>query len=603
MNHIHHNGAGESLSPDQAPTTKRSAVEGVKESSRHLRGTISLELVTDTDHFSEQNKQLLKFHGTYQQDDRDARKTRRKEGDGKEYIFMVRCKIPGGRMTAKQYLAVDDLAGAYGNGTLRFTSRQGIQLHGVLKSHLKETIAGINECLLTTLGSCGDVERNVMCCPAPHHQDGAHDWLQETAAALAEHLAPRTRAYHEIWLNGERVEEGVRGQGSGVSQEDESEPLYGKVYLPRKFKTGLALPEDNCIDVHGQDLGLLAIVENKTIVGYNVLVGGGMGMTHGNENTFPMLARPICYVPADQVLSIAEAVVKLFRDHGNRVDRKRARIKYVVHDWGVAKFREVLSGYAGAPLEPPRPVEVSGYDPHHGWHSQGNGKWYFGLSIENGRVKDNGLHRIRSGLRAIMERFQPNLRITPIQDLLLCDLDADARPEIEKMFEEFGIHRPDELSTVRRHSMACPAVPTCGLALTESERVMPGIIDQIELELRRLGLENEKLSVRMTGCPNGCARPYQSDIGLVGRSGDKYTIFVGGQILGNRLNFQLRDLVPLSQIVATIRPLLEHFKEERLAGESFGDYCHRLGVEQLQKMLDDKQLDPAKNGHAPNAKG
>lgn len=581
---------------DAAPN--RSAFEGVKEASGQLRGTISLELVTDTDHFSDQNKQLLKFHGTYQQDDRDARKSRRKDGEGKEYIFMVRCKIPGGRLTAKQYLAVDDLAGAYGNGTLRFTSRQGIQLHGVLKSHLKETIAGINQCLLTTLGACGDVERNVMCCPAPHHHDGVHDWLQETAAALAEHLAPKTHAYHEIWLNGEKV----RDQRSEVrDEESESEPLYGKVYLPRKFKTGLALPEDNCIDVYGQDLGLMAIVENKTVVGYNVLVGGGMGMTHGNANTFPMLARPICYVPADQVLSIAEADVKLFRDHGNRADRKRARIKYVVHDWGVEKFRQVLSGYFGSPLEVPRPIEVHGYDPHHGWHPQGNGKWYFGLSIENGRVKDDGSHRLRSGLRAIMERFQPNLRITPIQDLLLCDLDADARPEIEKTLEEFGIRRPDELSTVRRHSMACPAVPTCGLALTESERVMPGIIDQFEQELRRLGLENEKLSVRMTGCPNGCARPYQSDIGIVGRSGDKYTIFVGGQILGNRLNFQLKDLVPLNQIVATIRPLLEHFKEERISEESFGDYCHRLGVERLQKLLEGKQLDPAKNGHAGEA--
>jgi sulfite reductase (ferredoxin) len=599
MDRINKQILGHAPSDDPTSAPKRSAVEGVKESSRQLRGTIALELVTDADHFNDQDKQLLKFHGTYQQDNRDARQSRRKEGEGKEYIFMVRCKIPGGRLTAKQYLAVDDLAGAYGNGTLRFTSRQGIQLHGVLKSHLKETIAGINQCLLTTLGACGDVERNVMCCPAPHHRDGVRDWLQETAAALADHLAPKTRAYHEIWLNGERVEGGDRSQESeDRGQESESEPLYGKVYLPRKFKTGLALPEDNCIDVYGQDLGLLAIVENGTIVGYNVLVGGGMGMTHGNANTFPMLARPICYVPADQVLSIAEAVVKLFRDHGNRADRKRARIKYVVHEWGAEKFRQVLSGYVGGPLELPRPVEVSGYDPHHGWHPQGDGKWYYGMSIENGRVKDDGSRRLRSGLRAIMKRFEPNLRITPLQDLLLCDLNADARQEIEKTFEEFGIRRPNELSTVRRHSMACPAVPTCGLALTESERVMPGIMDQLELELRRLGLENEKLSVRMTGCPNGCARPYQSDIGIVGRSGDKYTIFVGGQILGNRLNFQLKDLVPLGQIVATIRPLLEHFKEERLPGESFGDYCHRRGIEQLQKLLKNEQWDHTQNGHA-----
>jgi sulfite reductase (ferredoxin) len=597
---------------DKAPATKRSAVESVKECSRQLRGTIALELVSDSDHFTDQDKQLLKFHGTYQQDDRDARKTRRKDGEGKQYIFMVRCKIPGGRLTAKQYLAVDDLAGAYGNGTIRFTSRQGIQLHGVLKNHLKETIAGINHCLLTTLGACGDVERNVMCCPAPHYQDGVRAQLQETAAAIADHLAPRTSAYHEIWLDGERVAPDISGQESegrsqesrgrnqesrGRNQESESEPIYGNVYLPRKFKTGLALPEDNCIDVYGQDLGFLAIVENGAVVGYNVMVGGGMGMTHGNVNTFPMLARPICFVPADQVLNTAEAVVKLFRDHGNRADRKRARIKYVVHDWGVDKFRQVLSGYLAGELQLPRPVEVSGYDPHHGWHVQGDGKWYYGLSIENGRVKDEGTSRLRSGLRAIIERFQPNLRITPIQDLLLCDLDANARSEIERMLAEYGIQRPDEVSTMRRHSMACPAVPTCGLALTESERVMPGILDQLEGELKQLGLGDEKLSVRMTGCPNGCARPYQSDIGIVGRSGDKYTLFVGGQILGNRLNFQLKDLVPLAQIVPTLRPILENFKNNRRPDECFGDYCHRLGIDRLQKLLGNEQLDLSKNGH------
>jgi sulfite reductase (ferredoxin) len=582
---------------------KRSGVEDIKENSRHLRGTIALELVSDSPHFSDQNKQLLKFHGTYQQDDRDARKTRRKDGAGKEYIFMVRCKIPGGRLTAKQYLAVDDLAGAFGNGTLRFTSRQGIQLHGVLKSHLKETIAGINQCLLTTLGACGDVERNVMCCPAPHNKNGVRAWLQETASALAEHLAPRSGAYHEIWLNGERVESRAKGRESEVGNQDaEREPIYGKVYLPRKFKTGLALAEDNCIDVYGQDLGLLAIVENEIIVGYNVLVGGGMGMTHGNTKTFPMLAQPICFVPADQVLSTAEAVVKLFRDYGNRADRKRARIKYLVHDWGVQKFRRLLELYVGRELSPPRPVEVAGYDPHHGWHSQGDGKWFLGLSIENGRVKDNGGRRLRSGLRAIIERFQPNLRITPIQDLLLCDLEPDARDQIDRMLIEYGIQPPDQISNVRRHSMACPAVPTCGLALTESERVMPHILDQLETQLKLLGLENEKLSVRMTGCPNGCARPYQSDVGIVGRSGDKYTLYVGGHILGNRLNFQLKDLVPLAQIVPTLTSILRHFKNEREPGESFGDYCHRLGVDRLQALLvnNSNGVEPSRNGHSVN---
>src|SRR5262249_12511866 len=306
---------------------KRSAVEATKENSRRLRGTIALELLQDTDHFSEQNKQLLKFHGTYQQEDRDARKSRKKEGVGKHHMFMVRCKIPGGKLRARQYLAVDELAGRYANGTLRFTSRQGIQLHGVLKENLHATIAGINACLLSTLGACGDVERNVMACPAPYHGDRVHKQLQETAGAIAAHLAPRSKAYHEIWLNGEPV-------ANGQDEPEAVEPLYGKVYLPRKFKPGLALPEDNCIDLYAQDLGLLAIVENGAVVGYNVLVGGGMGMTHGNASTFPQLAKPICYVRAEAAVMAAEAVGRLFRDHGNRSDRKRARIQYPLHDWG-----------------------------------------------------------------------------------------------------------------------------------------------------------------------------------------------------------------------------------------------------------------------------
>jgi sulfite reductase (ferredoxin) len=555
---------------------KLSPVEGIKAASQQLRGSIAEELGAEADHFSEPNKQLLKFHGSYQQEDRDARKNRKKEGIGKHYLFMVRCKIPGGRLTAQQYLAVDDLAGAYGNGTLRFTSRQGIQLHGVLKSNLKETIAGINATLLSTLGACGDVERNVMACPAPHH-DGVHAQLQETARLLAAHLAPRSRAYHEIWLNGRPIADTRENTQT-------EEPLYGKTYLPRKFKTGLALPHDNCIDIHAQDLGLLAIVENGTIVGYNVLVGGGMGMTHGNANTFPHLAQPICFVPAALVVDAAEAVVRLFRDHGNRADRKRARIKYLVHDWGVARFREVLSGYLSEPLEPPLPVEVSGFDPHLGWHPQDDGKWYYGLSIENGRVKDEGTFRLRSALRRLIERFKPGLRLTPLQDILLCDLDATARPEIERTLAEFGIARPDQISTVQQLSMACPAIPTCGLAIAESERLLPTIIDQLEAVLKRLGLEQERLSVRMTGCPNGCARPYQSDIGIVGRSGDKFTLFVGGHVLGHRLNFLFKDLVHKDEIVPVLVPLLEHFKVERRPQESFGDYCQRMGAERLQAL-------------------
>jgi sulfite reductase (ferredoxin) len=586
-----------SSEPRTAPTApdgavpappKRSGAEGIKENSRQLRGTIALELLKDTDRFSDQDKNLLKFHGTYQQEDRDARKNRKKEGTGKHYMFMVRCKIPGGRLTAPQYLAVDALAGAYANGTLRFTSRQGIQLHGVLKGHLKDTIAGINTCLLSTLGACGDVERNVMACPAPHH-DGVRAQLQEMATVLAAHLAPRTRAYHEIWLNGKPVD--------GPTGTADVEPLYGKVYLPRKFKTGLALPEDNCIDVYGQDLGLLAIVEQGRIAGYNVLVGGGMGMSHGNANTFPYLAKPICYVPAPAVVGAAEAVVRLFRDHGNRADRKRARIKYLVHDWGVDKFRAVLAEYIGGTLCPPRPVEVHGYDLHLGWQAQGNGKWFYGISVENGRVKDEGSFRLRTALRSLVERLQPEIRLTPLQDILLCGLDASARELIERTLAEHGVRRPDQLTTVQKYSMSCPAIPTCGLALSESERVLPGIIDLLEAELKRLGLGDEKLSVRMTGCPNGCARPYQSDIGIVGRSGDKYTLYVGGHILGDRLSLPLRDLVPQREIIATLVPLLESFRQHRRPAESFGDFCRRLGEAGLHALLPAAPSANGKSGH------
>jgi sulfite reductase (ferredoxin) len=562
--------------PGQQPA-KLSAVETIKENSRHLRGTIALELVQVSDHFSDQDKQLLKFHGSYQQEDRDARKNRNKAGVGKHYMFMVRCKIPGGRLTAAQYLAVDDLAGKFGNGTLRLTSRQGIQLHGVLKGQLHETIAGINACLLTTLGACGDVSRNVMACPAPHRQTRKYAQLEKTAWELAQHFAPRSRAYHEIWLNGRQV--------APAGATEDVEPVYGKAYLPRKFKIGLTFPEDNCIDIFAQDLGLLAIVEKESIAGYNLLVGGGMGMAHGNPNTFPHLASPICYVPAEQILQAAEAVVRLFRDHGNRSDRRRARIKYLVHDWGVERFREVLAGYISGGFDQPRLAPVTGFDLHLDWRDQGDGKWFYGLSIENGRIKDDGGLRLRTGLRRIVQELKPALCLTPLQDLLLCDLEEGAQSTIERILREHGIAPPQQLSNLQKLSMACPAIPTCGLALSESERVLPGIIDQLEIEVRRLGLAQEPISVRMTGCPNGCARPFQSDIGIVGRSGDKYTLYLGGHLLGDRLNVLVKDLVPEAEIVPVLTRLLTRFKSERAGNEAFGDYCLRQGRDRILKML------------------
>jgi sulfite reductase (ferredoxin) len=555
---------------------QRSAVEEIKEESRALRGTLALELAGDAGHFNESDKNLLKFHGSYQQENRDARKARRSDGLGKAYMFMIRCKIPGGRVAADQYLALDALCESHGNATLRVTTRQSFQFHGVLWNNLKDTIAGINATLLSTLGACGDVNRNVMACPAPI-ADGMHDEIQRQADAIAAHLAPRTRAYHEVWLNGK--EQPVTDAG------DDEEPIYGKVYLPRKFKTGLTLPHDNCIDIYAQDLGFLAVVENGKIVGYDVLVGGGMGMTHGKHETFPHLGRHICFVEPDEVVKAAEAVITLFRDHGNRADRKRARIKYLVHDWGVEKFREMLTPYLSGTLTLPRDLPPTGVDLHLGWHPQGDGKWFYGVSIENGRIKDEGDFRMRTALRTLVAKLRPEVRLTAQQDVLLCGLPSSALPEIEATLRAHGIKLPEDVSPLRRNSMACPAIPTCGLALSESERALPTLLDELEVVLAELGLEHEEIGVRMTGCPNGCARPYQSDIGLVGRAGVKYTVYVGGRSLGDRLNFQLKDLVPRDQIVTTLRPLLAKFKAERRERESFGDFCARLGQAAAREVI------------------
>ncbi len=494
-------------------------------------------------------------------------------------MFMVRLKLPGGRLTPDQYLALDDIAGRHANGTLRFTTRQSIQFHGILKTNLKQTIADINAALVSTLGACGDVNRNVMACPAPLG-DPVRKQMNELADKIAAHLAPKagSKSYHEIWLNGEKVN--VDGDPAI------EEPIYGKVYLPRKFKTAFALPHDNCTDLLANCLGFLAVSENGQPVGYDMYVGGGQGMTHGKKETFPYLAQPVAFVTPEEVVPAAEAVVKLYRDHGNRADRKRARLKYLMADWGVEKFRDVFArDYFQKTLVPPRGLPVTGLDLHHGWHSQGNGKWFLGLSIENGRVKDEGSFRLRTGLRKIVSKYRCSIRITPQQDVLLCDVVVTDKAAIDSLLNQHGITRPENLSLVRKWAMACPAIPTCPLALTESERLLPEIIDQLESTLAGLGLASEPISVRMTGCPNGCARPYQSEIGLVGRSGEKFTVFVGGDSFGRRMNVELKDLVPKGEIVPLLGKVFAAFKAGRSNSESFGAYCDRVGIETLRGLV------------------
>ena len=477
------------------------------------------EIGNGLDHFSEDAATILKFHGSYQQDNRDIRTQLKREKKEKAYRLMVRVRIVGGELTAQQFLACHDLARTVGNGTLRITTRQEFQLHGVAKGDLTATIRRINESLLSTLAACGDVERNVLCCPAPRH-DSVHAELQSDAHRWAAHAAPRTSSYWDIWLDGEKIES-LPPAGPPLvptPADDPVEPLYGKAYLPRKFKTAFAFPEDNCTDIHANDLGFLAIVEGGRIVGYNVLVGGGLGTTPSAQKTFPFLSVPLCYVDRAQILSIGEAVLKVFRDFGNRSDRKRARLKYLIHDWGLPAFRAKIEEYLGHPLADPRPVCVTDVDDHMGWRDQGDGKLSLGIPIENGRLKDDGTLRLFSGLRAFFEKYGTPARLTCQQSIILADLDPAWRGEINSWLKENGIASVGTISTVRRWAMACPALPTCGLAVTEAERALPTILDELEIELQKRGLAEERLTVRMTGCPNGCARPYNADIGLVGRS-------------------------------------------------------------------------------------
>jgi sulfite reductase (ferredoxin) len=534
-------GAAAPASAPPTPAEKLSPVEGVKAASNYLRGDIADELVDGNDHFGKDSINLLKHHGTYQQDNRDDRK------GGKSFSFMVRSAIPGGKLSSEQLLAELDLCDEIGNTTLRITTRQGLQLHGVLKSNLRHAIHRINEVQLTTLAACGDVERNVMCSPAPYKCDPVYDQMQVMALKLAVHLRPHTRAYHELWVaddeTGEKLLAGGGANGAVV------EPLYGPTYLPRKFKTAIGLPGDNIADVYANDLGFLAIAENWNIVGYNVVVGGSFGVTPSAEKTFVAVAQPLCYVSPTQVVEVAEAIIKVQRDFGNRADRKIARMKYLIHDWGIERFKQKVEEYYGAALAPPKPIPVTEINDGMGWHAQGDGKYFYGLNVENGRIKDEGDYRLKTALREICRTIAPPLRLTPHQSIIFCDLKEADRQRLVDILKRNGVPLTEDTSAVRRYAMACPALPTCGLAITESERILPTLIDQLEAELAKLGLADEVFTTRMTGCPNGCARPYNSDIGLVGKTKDKYTILLGGRRQGDRLNFIYQDLIPTEEVV------------------------------------------------------
>ncbi len=559
-----------------------SKVERIKIESDYLRGQIVEELEQGGSHFGADDIQLLKFHGTYQQENRDARQVRKASGEEKEYSFMVRSRIPGGTLTAEQYLAEDTIAGQYANGTLRITTRQAFQLHGVLKGDLRPTIHDINKSLLSTLAACGDVNRNVMACPAPV-TSRAQAQVQEVANRIALHLAPHSHAYHEIWIDGEQVDTIKHAEDEDV------EPIYGKTYLPRKFKIGVAYPGDNCIDVYTQDIGLVAMLKDEALEGFTVLIGGGMGMTHGKAETHPLLALPFCFATPDEVLEIVETIVTVQRDYGDRQNRKHARMKYVVEERGIPWFRTEVESRLGRNVQDPREVTWHDAQDHLGWHEQGDGLWALGIYVENGRIKDTADIRMRTGLRNVIQEFAPGVRLTAQQNILLTDIQSEQREQLTRALASYNIPtNPADVGT-RRFAMACPALPTCGQALAEAERVLPTLIRQIEADLQALGLGDEPLSVRMTGCPNGCARPAMGDIGIVGRTKDVYNIYVGGDLVNTRMNALYAPSVHLDKLVSTIRPLLSIWRDERKQNEAFGDFCYRVGLDYLHVQTEAQQ--------------
>jgi sulfite reductase (NADPH) hemoprotein beta-component len=539
--------------------------EEIKEAIPTLAGTIATTLAdAATDHFSEDDNQFLKFHGSYQQDDRDLRKT------GKKYIMMVRGRIPGGVLSAKQWSMFDNLATQYGNNTLRITTRQSIQFHGILKSGLRPVIKGINESLLSTLAACGDVNRNVLAPPTPAYTKAREQVFRDCHdVALA--LAPKTTAYHSIWIDGHQLD--LNSEESKAF----ADPLYGKTYLPRKFKVAFVIPPVNDLDILTNCLGFIAVVENDQLTGYNLAVGGGMGRSHGNQATYPRLADVIGFLKPDKLIDVAKAVLTIHRDFGDRTDRKHARFKYIVAERGVDWTRAEIEKRAGIKLEPAHPYTFTSTGDLYGWHKAVDESWFLTLFVQTGRVKDVDGHKMKSALREIAEKFsQVEFRLSANQNIILANIAEAEKDAIDALLSQYGVKTQNQASALHAASMACPALPTCGLALAESERMLPGLIDRIEKLCAEAGLAGEEIIIRSTGCPNGCARPYMAEIAFVGKAPGRYQVWLGGDTAGTRLNRLWKEVVKDPEIESELRPVLERYAKERNAGERFGDWCNRV---------------------------
>lgn len=567
---------------------KVSKVEGIKDRSNFLREPVASELLLDTTHFTEDAIQILKFHGSYQQDNRDNRV----KGQEKDYQFMLRTRNPGGFIPPELYLTLDRLSDEYGNHTLRATTRQGFQLHGVLKKNLKATIAAIVHNMGSTLGACGDLNRNVMAPAAPYKNRPEYQYAWEYANTIADLLTPQAGAYYEIWLDGEKVisaEENPevvaarQRNGNGTIIHDSPEPIYGAHYMPRKFKISVTVPGDNSVDLFSQDVSLVVITDAAgALQGFNVYAGGGLGRTHNKEETFPRVADPIGYVDKADVYDLVKAIVATQRDYGDRADRRHARMKYLLEDWGVERFRAKVEEYLGKAIHPMKPTPEFQFLNYLDWHEQGDGNLFLGISVENGRVKDAGDFHLKTALREIVSTFNLPMRLTPSQNVLLYDINPADKDAIQQILDRCGIERPDAIDSLVRDGMACPALPTCGLATTESERVMPSVLARIRALLDQVGLPNEHFITRMTGCPNGCARPYLAELAFVGTGAGMYQVWVGASPNQDRLAKVYLEKMHVDTLETTLEPVFAFFRNARQESERFGDFCDRVGVEAIQ---------------------
>jgi sulfite reductase (ferredoxin) len=575
-----------------------SAQEQMKINSQYLKGDIAAELAdTSLAEVSDYSYDMLKFHGTYQGYNRDTQLARKKQGLEKENEFMVRCRIPGGRLSAEQYIAFDDIATKYANNTLRATTRQTFQIHVVAKNDLQACIADINKAFLSTLSACGDVVRNVTTVPAPI-KDFKHEKLIKVTEEIAEFIKPKTTAYDELW----------NGAATSNRDSDTTEPLYGITYLPRKFKIGVIIPEDNAIDVFTHDLGIILVYEGEKFIGYNIAVGGGMGMNHeagkDEKQTYPRLATPLCLVREGCLHNAIEAIVKIQRDFGDRTDRKHARLKYVVEelgqDWFFEKFVEYYAATKpSANFEKYYPIAEYKIKNHLGWHEQGDGNWYLGIPTASGRIADysegivlqSGYHanetaefknaKFKTAFREIAEKFAFNITVAADQKFILCDIPENKKAEVEALLKKYNIPLKEDVVPALQHFHTCVSLPTCAKALAESERVQFAMIEDIKAKLTKYNLQNEHIAIRVAGCPNGCSRPFVGDIGIVGRMPDHYVLFIGGDFEGTRLNTKVFDKVPLAHLGAALEPLFETYAANKNPHEGFGDFCTRYGIEKL----------------------